>query len=87
MNNIAWLYDSGRGVKKDAEAAARWMESALRAGSDFSRKQMIENPDGWSFSFRIAFQKRLKKSGVYDGNLHGIFGPKTHQAIDAIFKE
>jgi len=63
------------------------MELALRAGSESARKQMRENASSWSQSFRVALQKRLKKSGVYDGNFYGIFGPKTHKAIDAIFKE
>lgn len=87
LYNIAWFYDRGRGVKKDAQEAARWMESALRAGSEFARKQMRENASSWSQSFRIALQKRLKKSSVYHRNFYGIFGPKTHKAIDAIFKK
>lgn len=87
MNNIAWFYDKGRGLKEDAQEAARWMESALRVGSESSRKQMKENQGAWSSSFRIAFQKHLKDSGVYYGNLYGIFGPETHKAIDAIFRE
>jgi TPR repeat protein len=87
MYNIAILYEEGRGVKKDAQEAARWMESALRAGSEVARKQMRENAGAWSRSFRVALQKRLKKIGVYHGNFYGIFGPKTHKAIDAIFIE
>ncbi|MGD9211198.1 MAG: peptidoglycan-binding domain-containing protein, partial [Desulfobacteraceae bacterium] len=69
----------------DPQQAARWIEAALRAGSDFSRKEMRNNSDAWTLQFRIALQKRLKNTGVYNGTLDGQFGPETRRAIDAIF--
>ena len=87
MNHVAWLYDNGRKIKRDAEKAARWMVSALDSGNEDAYKNMRDNSDAWSPQFRLALQKQLKKSGLYQGRLDGEFGPKTQRAIDAIFKE
>lgn len=89
MNDIAWLYDNGNGtaIKKDAEEAARWMESALRAGNDFSRKQMRFCTTAWSWEFRKELQKRLKDAGVYTGRINGTFinNADAQLAVNAIF--
>jgi TPR repeat protein len=36
MNNLGWMYQSGRGVAKDDEAAARWLFASIEKSHTFS---------------------------------------------------
>ena len=72
-------------LQQDREAAAGYIELALRRGSEASLSQMKTNSSAWSSEFRKALQARLKAAGVYDGAVDGRFGPATYTAMDEIF--
>ncbi|MBO0739864.1 MAG: SEL1-like repeat protein, partial [Hyphomicrobiaceae bacterium] len=83
MNNLAWMLQAGRGVRKDPEAAADQMMKALAHHYDFSLKQMTQSSHAWSKEFRRALQKRLRAAGVYSGPIDGEFRQSTLIAINS----
>jgi TPR repeat protein len=81
MNNLAWMLQGGRGVRKDPDEAASQMMKALARGNEFSLKQMTQSSQAWSKEFRRALQKRLHEAGVYNGPIGGEFRQSTLIAI------
>jgi len=72
------------GLAKDPRQAAEWVFKAVKAGNDFSIKQMTENASAYTKQFRREFQRLMKEAGVYDGRIDGSFGPGTRRAIEAL---
>ena len=81
MNNLAWMLQGGRGVRKDPEEAADQMMKALARRNEFSLKQMAQSSHAWSKEFRRALQTRLREAGVYTGPIDGEFRQSTLIAI------
>jgi TPR repeat protein len=83
MNNLAWMLQGGRGVRKDPEEAADQMMKALARHNEFSLKQMTQSSHTWSKEFRRALQQRLQGAGVYSGPIDGEFRQSTLIAINS----
>ena len=84
-HQLGYFADDGIAGEQDREAAAGYIELALRRGSEASLSQMKTNSSAWSSGFRKARQARLKAACVYDGAVDGRFGPATYTAMDEIF--
>ena len=80
-NNLAYLYATGLGTRKDAKKAAELVVKALESGNDFTVKQMSENAGAWGRPFRLELQKLLRDRGFYKGAIDGAFGSGTVSAI------
>lgn len=81
MFNVAMAYDGGQGLPFNPGQAAGWIYAALRLGHDYSIEQMSGTAEGWTREFRIALQRLLKRAGVYNGPLNGVFGPGMWRAV------
>ena len=77
MARLGVMYANGRVVEKDPRQAAEWVFTGVKAGYDFSFKQMTKQ-------FRREFQRLLRDAGVYDGPIDGSFGPSMRRAIKAL---
>ena len=86
MHNLGVAYDKGLGVERNSRLAAEWVFKALKAGADFTIKQMTDNSGAYSEQFRRQMQRLLSEAGVYDGRVDGEFGPGTKSAIRALAK-
>jgi hypothetical protein len=82
MIDLALMYDTGRGVRRDPTAAARWFFAALQKG--IGETEMATRSQEWSAEFRSALQQELKSAFHYDGAIDGEFGPKTLAAINSV---
>lgn len=87
LHNWGVMLDTGRGVpQKDPEQAADLVLRAMEQGSEFSYRQMTQNPGAYSREFRMAMQRRLQDQGLYTGAIDGDFGQSTQAAVAAYFK-
>lgn len=78
------LYETGRGVEKNPDVAARLYVKALESGKvafDALRKGA---PQEWDYDTAIAFQKLLQERGLYDGALDGVVGAGTAAGARAL---
>jgi TPR repeat protein/uncharacterized caspase-like protein len=87
MHNLAIAYDRGRGVEQDRRLAAEWMFKAIKAGSEFSLKQMTDNPAAYSAQFRKQLELLMREAGVYHGPVNGRFSPDFRSAVEALAKQ
>lgn len=85
MYGIGQIMASTATTPQQSEAAAGWIYSSLRKGSDLSLSEMKTNKAGWNTAFRKAMQQKLRDEGIYDGPVDGKFGSSTFTAMDAIF--
>jgi TPR repeat protein len=86
MHNLGVAYDKGIGVPQNRRLAAQWVIKAIRSGSAFSVKQMLDNSNGYSVQFRRQFQRQMADAGVYDGAIDGRFGAGTREAIKLLVR-
>jgi TPR repeat protein len=86
MHNLAIAYDKGHGVKENPRVAAEWMFKAIKAGSEFSTKQMTDNPAAYSIQMRRQLQRLLSEAGVYDGPINGRATASFKAAVNTLAK-
>ena len=84
MYMIGYMHELGKGVPRNGKRAAPWVLKALKAGHDFSVKEMTTNANGWSAAFRKELQRLLSAEGYYHGPIDGAFGSGTDRAIKAV---
>ncbi|MBC7477433.1 MAG: SEL1-like repeat protein, partial [Pseudorhodobacter sp.] len=85
MFNYAGLIDEGQVPGAGPEDAAKYLYSALRAGSQQVLTQLTTRPDMFKKPARTALQKILKEHSFYSGPLDGAFGKSTTTAIKKAF--
>ena len=85
MFNYAGLIDEGQVPGEGPEDAAKYLYSALRAGSQQVLTQMTTRPDMFKQPARKALQKILKEHSFYNGPIDGDFGKSTTVAIKKAF--
>ena len=85
MFNYAGLIDEGQVKGEGPEDAAKYLYSALRAGSEPVLTQLTTRPDMFKQPARKALQKILKEHSFYNGPLDGNFGKSTATAIKKAF--
>ena len=81
MLNLAFIYNSGQEVERDVMAAAQLMFDSVRAGGQPTLTELTGNSGAWGEGFRTAFQRLLKKQGLYGGSISGEFDQETLAAI------
>ncbi len=85
MFNYAGLIDEGQVQGQGPADAAKYLYSALRAGSEQVLTQLTTRPDMFKQPARKALQKILKEHSFYAGPLDGSFGKSTQTAIKKAF--
>ena len=79
---LARLYDAGIGVPRDPSRAAILLLEALDIAN--TRDLVLEHPQRLSVATRKAIQAELRRRGLYQGAVDGIFGPRTREALGSL---
>jgi TPR repeat protein len=87
MHNLGIAYDRGHGVAENRRLAAEWIFKAIKGGSEFSVKQMTDNPAAYSNQFRRQLQRLLSEAGVYGGPINGRATAGFKAAVEALAKK
>lgn len=80
------LHDQGRGVARDAEAAATYVFTAIQTDLANKLDQYLERIQQLSPATIKALQRKLRGRGHYSGAIDGKYGPGTERAIRALAK-
>ncbi len=81
------LYETGRGVAKNPEIAARIYVRAMESGKVAFDQLRAGAPGRWDRDTALAFQRLLQDRGLYTGALDAIVGPGTAAAARALAAE
>jgi TPR repeat protein len=84
IHSLGWIYAKGLGVPRNVSKAAELVITAIKAGNNFSKQQMLTNSGDWGSGFRVEFQRQLNAAGVYHGKADGSFGAGTMRAIESL---
>jgi TPR repeat protein len=82
MRELAFLYDEGRGVERNAAEAARLLLASYKAGNKDARLDVRVKSLAWSFATRREIQRQLTSRGLYAGPAHGVVDVPTRRALD-----
>ncbi|NEU11860.1 peptidase C14, caspase catalytic subunit p20 [Methylobacterium sp. BTF04] len=77
----AILLDEGRGIRKDANAAAEMLLRGIAADTGDAMNQIVHHAESWSPETIRSVQARLKRAGYYDGVVDGRGGPKMSASL------
>lgn len=80
---LALAHADGIGVEQDMSKVAGFMLDAIRRGSSAALAEMKGNAEGWDIGVREEMQRLMQASGLYTGEIDGVFGPGTLRALDA----
>ncbi|MEZ5842890.1 MAG: dienelactone hydrolase family protein [Hyphomicrobiaceae bacterium] len=81
MRRLAVIHDEGRGIKRNAGMAARWLREALKVGDRAILTSLITAPHIWHRETLKALQRSLKNEGNYKGPLDGLAGDAWDEAL------
>jgi len=84
---LAELYDKGLSTPKKPKRAADYMIQALKANVEQAKTEMLAGADTWSIEFRKEFQRNLQAANLYNGEIDGILGRSTQDAIKSLAKD
>ena len=80
-------YEEGRGVPRDSDKAAGHLLEGYKAGDDDAERVLDRHSRRLRMATRRAVQRRLAATGHFSGIADGIFGRRTHRAIEAYGRE
>lgn len=81
MHNIADLYLEGVGVDVDPATAAHWFLRSIRRGNTGTLNDLTDNAASYPNTMWAAVQSVLKDAELYDGDVDGVFGRRTRDAL------
>ena len=76
-------YEEGRGVPRDSDKAAGHLLEAYKAGDGDAERVLDRHSRRLRMATRRAVQRRLAATGHFSGVADGVFGRRTHRAIEA----
>lgn len=80
---LALAHADGLGVPQDIGKVAGFMLGAIRGGSAAALEEMRGNAAAWEIEVREDLQRLLAASGLYQGEIDGVFGGGTQRALAA----
>lgn len=81
QSNLGFMYSRGLSVPRSPKLAAELYFEALSGGDDWSVKR---RQDEWDRETALALQSLLREAGLYDGNIDGVIGKETKDAVRAL---
>ncbi len=86
MHNLAGMLGAGNDWTHDYPRAAKLLLQAAKSGLDFTLLQLKGDLSDWDRETRRDLQRALAKLSYYDGDLDGVWGQGSRDALEAYLK-
>ena len=86
MHNLAGMLGAGNDWTHDYPRAAKLLLQAAKSGLDFTLLQLKGDLSDWDRETRRDLQRELAKLSYYDGDLDGVWGQGSRDALEAYLK-